>query len=349
MSMDAVGGVATDNFFGYGVAFENIYHTLNCLEINNEPLNVKLKDSTAKVQLHLGGNRGSFFDHQYKIQMAQWESTQAPEQWGINSKHYDEFWTANYFGAEALKNAGVDPDMIHVYEHGVDSSVWTTKLRGEGDKIRFLHIDSGNQRKRSDVVEQAFKKAFGNNPKYELTLKYSYKDVYSNAVYKRTRANWSDGYVLANNGQWEKNVRRIYEITTEEDLVSIYHYHDVLVYPSEGEGFGFIPLQAIITGMPTISTGHWPSYEKYLNGNIIDSTFGASTIKDRNHFFPGQVVLPDVDSTIELMIDVAKNIEKQSKLFFKRSAEAAEEYSWANKTIPVISSLVDRVGIEMFH
>jgi len=273
--------------------------------------------------------------------MTQWESTKAPSEWMRYAKKYDEFWTANYWGAWGIANAGIPEEKIHVFEHGIDSATWTPKLRGTRNKIRFLHIDSDNPRKRSDLVLEAFKKAFGDNPDYELTLKYSLIATSYDNIYQKTKLDWSRPDILEHAGDWYKNVRRIREITTEQDLVSLYHFHDVLVYPSEGEGFGLIPLQAIATGMPTISTGRWASYEKYFNGNIIDSSLGPST---HVKYFSGDCVIPSLDSTIHLMKTVADNIEAQSKMFYERTSEVQKEYSWASKVEPVMMSLFSRAG-----
>jgi len=332
--------------FGYALAFHKIKDSIGEVKIDGKNIDVTRNDPGTKIQLFMGSNPGQFNPGQYKIQMTQWESTVAPSAWKDYAKNYDEFWTANPFGAKAIVRAGVPEEKVFVYEHGIDSTIWTPKMRGQNDKVRFLHVDSDNPRKRSDLALRAFKKAFGDNPNYELTLKYSLKKTKYYDTFKESKADWNDPAVMEKQGRWEGNVRYIEEITTTEDLVKIYHYHDVLVYPSEGEGFGFIPLQALVTGMPTICTGIWPSYEKYLNGNVIETTFGPSTFMKH---YPGQCIIPDLRSTIELMKSVAGDISQQSKLFYERSAEVAEEYSWENKTKPVIKALYSRVGQEMFY
>lgn len=344
--MHSVPSFEKGDYFGYGVAFNEMRDTISRVLIDGEKLNVYNNDPTCKIQLHVGGGKGVFFNNQYKIQMAQWESTMAPKAWAEASKGYDEFWTANYFGAQALINAGVDQSKVHVYEHGVDSSVWTKHKRERGDVIRFLHIDSGNLRKRSDVVLEAFKNTFGNDKRYQLTLKYSYKDVYADQTYKRSRVNWSAANTIERHGTWESNVRKIYEIIPLSGMVSLYHHHDILVYPTEGEGFGLIPLQALATGMPVISTGVWCSYEKYLNNNIIESHMGRSTFI--KHHFPGDSVIPSVESTGHLMKYVADNFEAQSDMFYNQVEDVVEEYSWSAQTAKTISGLIDRVGLEMF-
>ncbi len=327
--------------FGYALAYHKIKETIGQIELDGKKIEVTQNDPNTIVQLFMGSNPGQFYINQYKIQMTQWESTIAPASWKGFAEKYEEFWTANPYGASAIIAAGVPAKKVHVFEHGIDSSVWTPKLRGQNDKIRFLHVDSDNPRKRSDLVLKAFKKAFGDDPRYELTLKYSLKKTKYYDTFEHSVVDWDDPEVMAKQGRWEGNVRHIEEITSTSDLVKIYHFHDVMVYPSEGEGFGFIPLQAIVTGMPTISTGIWCSYEKYLNGNVIKSTFGPSTFMKH---YPGDCIIPDLRSTVRLMVRTAENIQEQSKLFFDRVPEVAEEYSWYNKTYPVIKALYERAG-----
>jgi glycosyltransferase involved in cell wall biosynthesis len=332
--------------FGYALAFHKIKESISNVKVDGKNIKVTRNDPNTRIQLFMGSNPGQFNPGQYKIQMTQWESTLAPAAWKNHAKRYDEFWTANYFGAQAIIKSGIPEEKVFVYEHGIDGSVWTPKLRGQNGKIRFLHVDSDNPRKRSDLALRAFKKAFGDDPRYELTLKYSLKKTSYNDTFGNSKANWDDPEVMEKQGRWEGNVRYIEEITSTEDLVKIYHYHDVLIYPSEGEGFGFIPLQALATGMPTICTGVWPSYEKYLNGNVIDSVFGPSTF---NKHYPGECIIPDLRSTMALMKSVADNIDEQSNLFYSKAAEVAKEYSWENKTRPVIEALYSRVGKKMFY
>jgi glycosyltransferase involved in cell wall biosynthesis len=130
-----------------------------------------------------------------------------------------------------------------------------------------------------------------------------------------------------------------------EDLIKLYHYHDILIYPSEGEGFGMIPLQALATGMPVISTGRWCSYERYLNGNIIDSNLGKSEIQETYTRF-GDVVIPSLDSTAELMKSVSFDIKQQSTHFMNQVNDVSYDYSWQNLSKKTIDSLVVRIGME---
>jgi len=324
------------SLFGYSYAFNETQKHFRKYLYNDEKIQIDLASPKCKIQLYYGSPEGTFYDHQYKIQMTQWESTMCPPQW--KKFKYDEWWTANQFGAEAMINGGITESKVHIYEHGVDSSIWTPHLRGKNKTIKFLHVDAGGPRKRSDLVLEAFLKAFEGKSEYYLTLKYSgireHDLIYKNK--KMCSSSWA-----------KKHVVHITDIIPLEDLVKMYHDHDVVVYPSEGEGFGLIPLQALATGMPVISTSRWCSYDKYFKDNIIESKLGKSKVIENYKRF-GNVVLADLDSIIYQMKKFAENIESQSLFFYEQVPLVVDEYSWTKHTKNALDSLIDRVGIDMF-
>lgn len=332
---------ASGSYFGYAYTYQEIAKHLRQYKYNDKQINIDINSPKSKLQLYYGSPDGFFYDHQYKIQMTQWESTLVPPHWVDHAKRYDEWWTANKFGADAFINAGVPAEKIHIFEHGVDASLWTPKKRGTRDTIRFLHIDSGSPRKRGSLAVEAFKEAFGNSPDYEITLKYSH--------HAASEQDWFSERVLESYGEWEGiNVRRIKENMTIEHLISLFHFHDILIYPSEGEGFGLIPLQALATGMPVVSTSRWCSYDQYFNGNIIESHEGVSDIVETYTRY-GNVVIPHLDSMIELMKKAASDIESQSERFYNQVPEVVSRYDWQKLTNSAIDSLISRVGIDMFE
>jgi glycosyltransferase involved in cell wall biosynthesis len=273
--------------------------------------------------------------------MTQWESTLIPPSWVELAKGYDEYWTANEFGRDAFLRSGVPENKLHIFEHGVDAEVWSPKKRERGNVIRFLHVDSGSPRKRADIVKSAFTAVFGGNMDYELTLKYSHGPT--------PVVNWNDSNVLEDGGEWETpNIRHIRENMSLHELVSLFHFHDVLVYPSEGEGFGLIPLQALATGMPVISTSKWCSYEQFLNGNVIESTLGVSdTVESYTRY--GEVVLPSIESTMHLMKNVVDNFEEQSSFFYSQVNKVTKKYDWLTLSQTAILNLHERMGSSMFN
>ena len=128
-------------------------------------------------------------------------------------------------------------------------------------------------------------------------------------------------------------------------MVQLYYNHDVLVYPSEGEGFGLIPLQALATGMPTISTGRWCSYEKYLGSNVIESKLGKT---QHTGYHTGEVILPEFDSLVELMRKVYEDIDNQCDFYYKQAPQVIKEYNWQKQCDKMLNGLIKRIGIEKF-
>ncbi len=326
------------SYFGYAYTFNEIQRHLAYVSTPEGRLNVGLNSPKAITQIYYGSPPGAFYEHQYKIHMVQWESTQVPDSWVDILGKYDEIWTANTFGRNAFIKAGLPESMIHIFEHGIDADVWTPKIRGRNKKIRFLHIDSGSPRKRADLAERAFKEAFGDDPNYELTLKYSHHAL--------SGANWHDRDVLESQGNWSGNVRKIYETLSLEQLVSLFHFHDVLIYPSEGEGFGMIPLQAIATGMPIISTSLWCSYSDLFPETQIAATLGESEIVE-NYPRPGMVVVPSLESAVDLMTKVALRIDYYSAQSMLNIPIVRNRYSWAQQCQQIIDNLISRKGIEI--
>jgi glycosyltransferase involved in cell wall biosynthesis len=332
---------ASGSYFGYAYTYQEIAKHLRQYKYNNKQIHVDINSPKSKLQLYYGSPDGFFYDHQYKIQMTQWESTLVPPHWIEHGKRYDEWWTANLFGANAFINAGMPEEKIHIFEHGVDPSIWTPKKRGTKDTIRFLHIDSGSPRKRGSLAVEAFKAAFGNNPDYEITLKYSH--------HAASQQDWFNEKILENYGEWEGvNIRHIKENMTIEHLISLFHFHDILIYPSEGEGFGLIPLQALVTGMPVISTSRWCSYDQYFKDNIIESHEGVSDVVE-TYIRYGNVIIPNLDSMISLMKNAVNNIESQSEYFYNQIPEIVDKYDWQKLTNSAMDRLISRVGLSMFE
>lgn len=303
------------NKTGYGYATWNIVNSLISLGHN-----VPYQDARAPIQINFAQPfQYKMHRNQYQISYTPWESTVLPDQWWPNITLCDEIWTtsdwcANVFEDNGLKN-------VKVYPHGVDK-VWTAKRREDDGIIKFLHVGEPAPRKAGQAVVDAFIQLFGNNPKYQLTIK-AWKEnttrIYNNKI---------DKNIIGLPNEMFDNIKIIYDEVEEEDLVKIYHDHDVLLYPSYGEGFGFIPLQALATGMPVICTAAWCHYKNFLgplslNSKLIDTPWPNHT---------GKVFEPDYNHLIELMIDVSQNFNAYSGYYYTQSTKIHKEYNWLQLT-----------------
>lgn len=301
---------------GYGYAGYNIVKSLQSL--GHE---VPFQYPKAPVQINFSQpNHFKMHRNQYQISYTPWESTVIPEVWRMNLSLVDEIWTTSDWCANVFQDNGYKD--VKVYPHGIED-IWKPKRRKDDGVIKFLHLGEPAPRKAGQMVVDAFGFLFGNNPEYQLTIK-AYKQnttrVYNNFIEKN---------IIGLPNEVYNNVKIILDEYTDEQLVKLYHDHDVLIYPSYGEGFGFIPLQALATGMPVISTYDWAHYSNYLgplklNSELIDSEW--------THAHPGKVFEPNYQHLLELMRDVSFNFNAYSGYYYAQSTKIHEEYNWIKLT-----------------
>lgn len=303
---------------GYGYATKNIVESLNKLG-HQTPF------QSPKAPVQLNFSQPEFYKlhkNQYQISYTPWESTVIPEIWHQNLKYCDEIWTTSDWCANVFEDNGYKN--VKVFPHGIDP-IWQPRKRAlrEGRPLRFLHLGEPAPRKAGQMVVDAFTYLFGNNKDYHLTIKAHNHNT------TRIFNNYIDRQIVGLPNEIFNNITINTEILNDEDLLKLYYNHDVLIYPSYGEGFGFIPLQALASGMPTICVGGWAHYKKYLGplelkSELIDSPWP----------FPhsGKVFEPSYQHLLETMRDVAHNFKAYAGYYYSQSTKIHEEYDWLQLT-----------------
>jgi len=119
--------------------------------------------------------------------------------------------------------------------------------------FRFLTYSLGDNRKAAELAIMAFLAEFDGDPRYTLTIKC--RDNY--------RATW-----LA--GLQHDQITIVPDVIPESAWREMLETHDCFIFPSRGEGFGLPPREAVLAGMPTITT-QWLGLE--------DSYYWANTIR----------------------------------------------------------------------
>ena len=342
ISLNTQSDLRVNRHYGYGKSFVEIQNAFRNFSYNGKKFVVEFNSPKSYVQMYYGPHpvHNSHYKNQYKIHMSQTESDRFEEHKVLQYSSANEFWTANEWGRDAAIRSGIPEEKVFVYHHGINPEAYHPFLRGRNDKIRFLHIDSGSPRKRSDLVEKAFNILYKKNKNIELTLKYSHSPHLDHS--------WMDRDVLENAGYWIRpGTRHIKENLTERELVSLINFHDVLVYPSEGEGFGMIPLEALATGMPVISTHELSPYAKYFESGHLISQIKPSKV-DWGYAKVGNGTIPELDSVIEKMQYFIDNINALSANYFNQVEDIKKEFSWQNKTDKFLTSFIERVGVDTF-
>ena len=313
-----------DTTRGYGSAGFNIVRSLQQLGHS-----VPFDDPTAPVQISFCPPQWyKFHDGQYRIGYTPWESTVLPDGWLKKMNECDEVWATSDWVANVYESAGVERP-IHVYEHGLDHK-WMPKQREIGDVVKFLHVGEPALRKGGQMTVDAFREVFGDRKDVHLTIK---------AYHQHYLRVWKDGEITTPDKAYN-NVSVINEQLHPDELIKLYHDHDVLVYPSYGEGFGFIPLQALGTGMPVISTHAWAPYEKYFK----EYSIGARRDRSIWSLHPGDVLYPkydDLKTTMRLLSN-RQELEYAQYVYYHRAERVHEEYDWVNKTKQAFEHIISK-------
>ena len=275
-----------------------------------------------------------FHQNQYQIGYTPWESTELKDEWVQTFNLCDEVWATSDWVAEVYKNAGIIKP-IYVYPHGIEE-IWTPIKRviNEDEPIKFLHIGEPATRKDGQLVVDTFAKLFGNNPKYQLTLKCFGSN---NTRVKNSRGEIESPDVLYS------NIKIITEEYTKEELIQLYHSNHIFVYPTWGEGFGFIPLQALATGMPTICTYDWAQYKKYLGPLKLRSTLtDEKPPRSMGNEHLGKMFKPNGEHLEEQMKYAVDNFKAMSAYYFAQSTKIHEEYNWLQLTKNAFAHLEEK-------
>ncbi len=298
------------DLMGYSHASYQILKTLREFGFSTSVL-----DSEAPVGISMGFPTDyKFYPDQYKIGYTAWESTQLKEGWLEKMLSVDELWATSSWTAEVFKEATGRED-VHVYPHGIDFS-WSPKKRSRGEVFRFLHVGEPQARKNGQLTVEAFIDLFGNDPKYQLIMKCTNINT--------TRIFHEDGTIAGGPDGRYKNIKIITQEFSHKTMVDMFHTANALIYPTTGEGFGFIPLQALATGMPVATTTPWAEYEKFITVPI-PSLQGSSDIQQ---IHPGNVYNICKKDIKKSMIDIVENYEKYRQQSYKNSFKVHMEYDW---------------------
>src|SRR3990172_6275933 len=68
---------------------------------------------------------------------------------------------------------------------------------------------------------------------------------------------------------------------TEQEMIDIYHAHDILLLPTYRDGFGLVLIEALAYGMPLIITDQYATKEMLING-VNGFIYPNHPLKDYN-------------------------------------------------------------------
>lgn len=244
----------------------------------------------------------------YRIGYLPWESTRLKEGWveTINNE-VDELWTPSPVVARWMLSEGVGCP-VKIYQHGVDP-IWSPIYRAATEaRTRFLHHGAEALRKGGNDTISTFFSNFG--------------DKHATLVMKMILQHFN----IHNTDSMHIHKTKI----PLEELVALYHGVDAMVYPSWGEGFGLVPLQAMATGMPVLITRGWAPYEYLLDDDsLIDSELTESPWQAQH---PGKMFKPNLDDFADKWLAMFNDYENYSKRAYDLTSRVSMDYSWLELT-----------------
>lgn len=321
---------------GYGVAYNGMVAALEALghEVVHSDASAPVEIAFVQPTEWRWSNNNA-----HHIGYVPWESTRLPAAWIPHMQAADEIWTTSPWCKRVFEKNGIEN--VKVFMHGVDQTVWQRKRRRPEDRpLRFLHLGEPAPRKGGQETFEAFLDVFGDSGEdATLTIKaHGHNTVRGPEILTIN----PDGnlYVIPSNHR--KAVRVITSEMPETDLVDLVRRHDVLVYPSYGEGFGLIPLQALVTGMPVICTGIWAPYRHHLLSELrLPAKMVPSPWPD---IHPGNMYQPDPQALRDSMAETAENYNAFSARAYAQSFQVEQEFDWLTLTRAAFADTVKNFG-----
>lgn len=264
----------------------------------------------------------------HQILLVPWESTKLPPRWLTKMHQADEVWATSDWVAQVYRDAGVN-NVTNVYPHGIEKRYRPSLKRRVNGPLHILNMGTPANRKGSQEALDAFREAFGDNPnRAVLTIK----------AYQRNNTRWYDSTGRVRDPKEIRNVRVVRNQFEIDSLVEFTNQFHANVYPTWGEGFGFIPLESLAQATPTITTHDWAQYKDYIH-LPIDADQVESPWQWEH---PGLMYKPRQESLVEQYLRLEEEYNEQATKHFAQSLDLHNEYSWDRLTKIAFDSVFQR-------
>jgi glycosyltransferase involved in cell wall biosynthesis len=264
-----------------------------------------------------------------------WESTDVPKNWIFGLKGVDDLWTTSTWVADLFWKITGKNENVFVLPHGIDD-VWRqpkVRIAKRDGPFTFLHVGEPAVRKGGDIFFNAWYHHFRHRKEVSV--------VFKSVGPPWCRAKDSKGHILAAPSSAGLRVKVYDQVMSQQDMVRLYHQCHCLVYPSRGEGFGLIPLEAMATGLPTIiPCDGMGDFTEHAAGILQNSEWVQST---EQKIHPGKWMSHSLDELVYVMEMMIANYEKYAQFQYDQTSVIYEKFNWdavADRAIARIQSLV---------
>lgn len=227
-----------------------------------------------------------------------WEESGFPQEW---VDEFNDYLSGITCLSEHVKKILIDNGVVlPLTRSGCGISHWD---RVEADRqyainakdFRFLHVSSCFPRKGVSVLLQSFGKAFRHDDNVSLVVK-TFPNPH-NDIHHQLRA-------LKEADPFYPDVVVIEDDLSDSELKSLYEQCHALVAPSFAEGFGLPLAEALLSGLPVITTG-WGGQLDFCNPKtawLVDFEFRPS--QSHLGLYNSVWAVPSVQSLSESLVEV---------------------------------------------
>jgi glycosyltransferase involved in cell wall biosynthesis len=321
-------GIGLGNGYGYAAT-----ETIKALQ--RQMVNVPFQSDTLELskrtdaKCHISFVQPIFYQgtpEQFRVGYTPWESSKIPSEWIPKMRAMNEIWTPANWIADIYKSYEVN-EIVRYMPHGFDPEIWKIVNRYRKDVFTFLHVGGPTERKGAQRVVDAFLDLFEGDKNARLILK-------SNGS---SEARVRFGGVFGNAGHHPQIT--VYENFMDvEDLSNLYAIADCLVYPTNGEGFGLIPFQGIVSGLPTIVTDATACSDFAHYSLPLKATPAPGVGMHIGDWYE-----PDPDHLRELMLYVYENLEEAGRHTIHGATILHSNFTWDKIADQIIEVLGDKI------
>lgn len=266
-------------------------------------------------------------DFQYRVGYSPWESSKLPGGWLSHMNSCDEIWTPTSFCKEVFEEGGVERP-ITVVPHGHNFDDYPVQENVPGGPFTFFHVGAPTGRKGAQRVFDAFLELFDGNKDVRLLMK----------SWGPSDARYIDKYDTMHNINYHPQVQ-VYEVEADVSVMrDLYNQAHCMVYPSNGEGFGFIPFQSIAMGIPTIATNGTGMRDFAYMSYPLNWSW-----EEGNGLHIGNWCNPNHEHLKELMLHVYNNYDAARKKTLTSSQWIKENQTWDHVADQILGILGKKV------
>ena len=252
----------------------------------------------------------------YNIGFTYWETNQLPSTWVDEMNQMDEIWTTSVWAREVFINSGVTVPVFD-FKLGVDPKLYYPKLREKHNPFTFFSIGSPSTRKNSQMSVDAFLKLFSENDNVRM--------IYKSIGPPDARCMPNTPHMKSLYGHPKIDVVDI--DLSNFGLAKLYDSTDCVLFPTSGEGWGWMPMQGIAKGIPTICTNATACTEYAALSVPLDFDFVPNEIPGI-YSNSGTWAKPKFDDLCDKMLYVYNNYEKVAEDTYKNASENFERMTW---------------------